>query len=164
MWTTDTVTAGRRATPRQLLLPLALLLPGALVTALACGAINLSPGEVWQGLTGTGDPQAAMIIGRIRLPRAVLAALMGANLAVSGAAMQGLFRNPLADPSLIGVTAGASLGASIVIVTGPQLGAGYLGLSLISIGAFLGGVLAVMLVYRLCLLYTSDAADELRSV
>ena len=149
MWTTDTVTAGRRATPRQLLLPLALLLPGVLVTALACGAINLSPGEVWQGLTGTGDPQAAMIVGRIRLPRALLAALMGANLAVSGAAMQGLFRNPLADPSLIGVTAGASLGASIVIVTGPQLGAGYLGLSLISIGAFLGGVLAVMLVYRL---------------
>ncbi len=74
---------------------------------------------------------------------------------MSGAAMQGLFRNPLADPSLIGVTAGASLGASLVIVLGSTLSQGsmsllgYGGLSLISAGAFTGGLIAVFFVYRL---------------
>jgi iron complex transport system permease protein len=85
---------------------------------------------------------------------------MGATLGMSGAAMQGLFRNPLADPSLIGVTAGASLGAALVIVMGSTAlqgilsfqGSGfqvYVGLTLISVGAFTGGVIAVLLVYRL---------------
>jgi iron complex transport system permease protein len=80
---------------------------------------------------------------------------MGAGLGMSGAAMQGLFRNPLADPSLIGVTAGASLGASLVIVLGSTLShgsmslLGYGGLSLISAGAFTGGLIAVFFVYRL---------------
>lgn len=63
--------------------------------------------------------------------------------------MQGLFRNPLADPSLIGVTAGASLGAALVIVTGGNLLQGYTGLTLVSAGAFAGGVIAVLFVYRL---------------
>lgn len=80
---------------------------------------------------------------------------MGAGLGMSGAAMQGLFRNPLADPSLIGVTAGASLGAALVIVLGNTLlqGSislfGYGGLSLISAGAFTGGLIAVFFVYKL---------------
>ncbi|MCL4104045.1 UNVERIFIED_CONTAM: hypothetical protein GTU68_034907 [Idotea baltica] len=63
--------------------------------------------------------------------------------------MQGLFRNPLADPSLIGVTAGASLGASIMIVLSGTLVSGYTGLTLVSAGAFVGGLLSVLLVYRL---------------
>jgi iron complex transport system permease protein len=75
--------------------------------------------------------------------------LIGAILAVSGAAMQGLFRNPLADPSLIGVTAGASLGASIAIVVGSGLGQGLAGLSVTSLGAFIGGICTVYFVYRL---------------
>ena len=79
-----------------------------------------------------------MIVGQIRLPRVLLAAVMGATLAMSGAAMQGLFRNPLADPSLIGVTAGASLGAALVIVAGGKLLQGYTGLTLVSAGAFTG--------------------------
>lgn len=89
------------------------------------------------------------------MPRVLLAAVMGAGLGMSGAAMQGLFRNPLADPSLIGVTAGASLGASLVIVLGSTLSQGsmsllgYGGLSLISAGAFAGGLIAVFFVYRL---------------
>jgi len=142
-------TAPRAGRGRRLILVLSLLLPCAMAMALACGAISLSPGELWQGLAGTQDSQAQLIIQRIRLPRALLAALMGATLAISGAAMQGLFRNPLADPSLIGVTAGASLGASIMIVAGPDLTQGYVGLSLISIAAFIGGVVSVMVVYRL---------------
>lgn len=63
--------------------------------------------------------------------------------------MQGLFRNPLADPSLIGVTAGASLGASLLIVLSGSLLQGFVGLTLVSVGAFVGGVIAVLLVYRL---------------
>ena len=70
-------------------------------------------------------------------------------LATTGAARQGLFRNPLADPSLIGVTAGASLGASLAIVTAGGVSGGLLGFSMVSLGAFLGGLLTVALVYRL---------------
>jgi iron complex transport system permease protein len=120
---------------------------------LASGAVRLSPTDVAAGLRatfdGSGDSQAALIVGRIRLPRVLLAAVMGAILAISGAAMQGLFRNPLADPSLIGVTAGASLGAALVIVLGGGLLEGYTALTLVSAGAFAGGTVAVILVYRL---------------
>ena len=80
-----------------------------------------------------------------------MAALVGSTLAVCGAVMQGLFRNPLADPSLIGVSSGASAGASFVIVFGAAVlpGNELLGLSFVSIGAVSGAVLAVFLVYRL---------------
>lgn len=91
----------------------------------------------------------SIIIADIRLPRTLLAWLIGAALAISGAAMQGLFRNPLADPSIIGVTSGASLGASITVV---MLGASveqFGGLSMLVLGAFIGGLLAVLLVYSL---------------
>ncbi len=121
--------------------------------ALASGAVSLSFLDVGQGLVetvlGEATNQNALIVGQIRLPRVLLAAVMGATLAISGAAMQGLFRNPLADPSLIGVTAGASLGAALMIVTGGSMLQGYIGLSLVSAGAFVGGVIAVLFVYRL---------------
>ena len=121
--------------------------------ALTSGAVSLSFLDVGQGLIdtvlGEAANQNALIVGQIRLPRVLLAAVMGATLAISGAAMQGLFRNPLADPSLIGVTAGASLGAALIIVTGGSLLQGYTGLSLVSAGAFVGGVIAVLFVYRL---------------
>jgi iron complex transport system permease protein len=93
--------------------------------------------------------QIELIITHIRLPRALLAAIIGSMLGISGAATQGLFRNPLADPSLIGVTAGASTGASVIIVLGSYSIAGIWGLSLISLGAFVGGILTVLLVYYL---------------
>lgn len=129
---------------------LAALLPLALLTGLANGAVSLGPGQLLAALlAGADGGQAAMIVQQIRLPRVLLAAVMGATLAMSGAAMQGLFRNPLADPSLIGVTAGASLGASLLIVLGGGLLQGFVGLTLVSVGAFIGGVLAVLLVYRL---------------
>ena len=128
-------------------------MPCCIALGLASGAVRLSPAEVAAGLQatfeGSGDSQAALIVGQIRLPRVLLAAVMGATLAISGAAMQGLFRNPLADPSLIGVTAGASLGAALVIVLGGGLLEGYTALTLVSAGAFAGGAVAVLLVYRL---------------
>lgn len=138
----------------RLLIPcLTVLLPVVILLGLGSGAAPLTPADTLNGLIqslgGHGDSQAAVIIGKIRLPRVLLAALIGAVLACSGAAMQGLFRNPLADPSLIGVTAGASLGASIMIVASGSLVVGFTGLTLVSIGAFIGGLLAVLLVYRL---------------
>jgi len=123
------------------------------VLGLASGAVNLELSEVFSGISHTltcnAQGQAARIIGQIRLPRVLLAALMGAILGMSGAAMQGLFRNPLADPSLIGVTAGASLGAALVIVLGGSLVQGYTALTAGTIGAFAGGAIAVVFVYRL---------------
>jgi iron complex transport system permease protein len=138
---------------------LTLFLPFVLILGLSSGAIPLSLAEVSNALAetvhGNALSQNALIVGQLRLPRVLLAAVMGAGLGMSGAAMQGLFRNPLADPSLIGVTAGASLGASLVIVLGSTLSQGsmslfgYGGLSLISAGAFSGGLIAVFFVYRL---------------
>ena len=132
---------------------LALLLPVVILLGLGSGAVPLPPVDtiagLWHFLAGDANTRAAVIVGQIRLPRILLAAIVGGILASSGAAMQGLFRNPLADPSLIGVTAGASLGGSIMIVLGGGTMFGYTGLTLVSVGAFLGGLLAVLLVYRL---------------
>ncbi len=132
---------------------LAIGLPLALALGLGSGAMSLPPAEVLSGLQATlglsESSQSSLIVGQIRLPRVLLAAVTGAVLAMSGAAMQGLFRNPLADPSLIGVTAGASLGAALVILLAGDLLQGYTALSLVSAGAFAGGVLAVIFVYRL---------------
>nr|WP_298173941.1 iron chelate uptake ABC transporter family permease subunit [uncultured Pseudomonas sp.] len=95
--------------------------------------------------------QAELILGQIRLPRTLLGLTVGAVLALCGVAMQGLFRNPLADPGLVGVSSGAALGAAIAIVGGAALGglpeafAPYL----LSFSAFLGGLGVTALVYRL---------------
>lgn len=85
------------------------------------------------------------IIWQIRFPRIVLAGLVGAALAISGATYQGLFRNPLADPYLIGVAAGAGLGATIVLVTSVPLF--FFGVSILPPAAFAGALLAVALAY-----------------
>jgi len=94
----------------------------------------------------------AAILGIVRAPRVLLAAMLGAGLAMGGAVMQGLFRNPLADPGLIGVSAGAALAAVGAIVLGPSVfgaRAGLLGLWLLPIAAFTGGLGATLLITRL---------------
>lgn len=86
----------------------------------------------------------------IRLPRILLGILIGSGTAVSGAAMQGLFRNPLSDPSLIGVSSGAAVAAAILIVLVTPAGfTGILGLFALPLTAFMGGLLATLAVYRL---------------
>jgi iron complex transport system permease protein len=85
------------------------------------------------------------IVWQLRLPRVVLAGLVGAALAASGATYQGLFRNPLADPYLIGVAAGAGLGATIVLVVGLPARLG--GVSMLPIAAFAGAICAVAVAY-----------------
>lgn len=142
---------------RLLIGVLGTLLLSAMFFALAFGSVAIPFSEIVHSLFGQGDTQSRLIVIDLRLPRTLLAALIGALLACSGAAIQGLFRNALADPSLIGVTAGASLGASLAIFFGLSLNSflpqfseyKLLGLSIIAIGACLGGALAVILVYRI---------------
>lgn len=92
-----------------------------------------------------------LIIMEIRLPRIILGMLIGAGLAVSGAVMQGLFRNPLADPGLVGVASGASLGAVSMIVLGGTVLApviAVLGIYALPLAAFFGGLATTLLLYR----------------
>jgi iron complex transport system permease protein len=97
------------------------------------------------GMEATWADSWATIIWEIRLPRIVLAGLVGAALGLSGATYQGLFRNPLADPYLIGVAGGAGLGAGAVLVTSfPHY---YHGFSILPLAAFLGGLFAVGTAY-----------------
>jgi iron complex transport system permease protein len=134
-------------------------LPFAVIFGLNSGAVDIPIEtiidlgfEVFQSSgKDTVTQQAKTILFDIRLPRIFLAILIGAILAISGAVMQGLFRNPLAAPSLIGVSSGASVGASVVIVlAGAWLQSNTaLGLSLVAVGAFIGSFLVTVLVYRL---------------
>ncbi len=105
------------------------------------------------------------VLTHIRAPRVLLGILVGASLAISGAAMQGLFRNPLADPALIGVSSGAALAAVTVIVLGNVIFGEMSGLSIIftlPVAAFIGGVLTALLVYRFATINgTTDVATML---
>lgn len=144
---------------RTLLAALSLLLLLAFWLALALGPVSLplldTVQALWQlsGLpTANHDiAQAELIVGQIRLPRALLGLCVGAVLALSGVAMQGLFRNPLADPGLIGVSSGAALGAAVAIVGGAAFGGmpAWLAPYLLSLCAFAGGLGVTALVYRL---------------
>ena len=131
---------------------LLILLPVVALFSLTVGTVSISWLEALGAIFGNASSaQIDTILFDIRLPRILLAIFVGAVLASTGAVMQGLFRNPLADPSLIGVSSGASVGASIMIVTagGAIQGGALVGLSLVSIGAFVGGFLVTLLVYRL---------------
>ncbi|MFL0799548.1 MAG: iron ABC transporter permease [Agarilytica sp.] len=119
------------------------------LVSLRFGAVSIDLTEVFSFLVGASNGQTEMIIGQLRLPRALLAMCVGALLACCGAVTQGLFRNPLADPSLIGVSAGAAAGASLVIVLLDAYQWSWVGLSLVSFGAFAGGMVAVVFVYRI---------------
>lgn len=121
----------------------------ALLLVLMFAALLLGPAGVPMGdslralFTDTGTP-LTLVMREIRLPRALLAALVGAGLGLSGAAMQGYLRNPLADPGLIGVSASAALGAVLAIQTG-LAGAIALGLPIAALGGALVGVFLVLL-------------------
>jgi len=127
------------------------LLVASLIIALAFGTVSISLKDVFDSfLQHDSSNNRHIIIEKIRTPRALLAALVGAMLGICGATSQGLFRNPLADPSLIGVTAGASAGAALFIFFANSSALqGIAGLSLVSVGAFIGGSLAVLVVYKL---------------
>lgn len=128
------------------------LLPFCFLISLCFGTVSLSMSAVIKSIFGhSTHAQTDLIINHIRLPRSILAAVVGALLGISGATTQGLFRNPLADPSLIGVTAGASAGAAMMIFFSSSITdlAGLSGIGMIATGAFVGGSLAVLMVYTL---------------
>lgn len=105
----------------------------------------------WRTGNATLSPVDRTIILDIRLPRLALGIMVGASLAVSGAVMQGLFRNPLADPGIVGVAAGAGLGAISLIVLGGGVLAplvGLFGIYAVPLGAFAGGLVTTFLLYR----------------
>ncbi|MBB4867532.1 iron complex transport system permease protein [Pseudomonas nitritireducens] len=149
----------RIVTARPLFLLLGFLLLLVTWLSLALGPVSLPLGDTLRALahmlglpvSADGLGQAELIVGQIRLPRTLLGIATGGVLALAGVAMQGLFRNPLADPGLIGVSSGAALGAAIAIVFGASIGglpeafAPYL----LSACAFAGGLLVTALVYRL---------------
>jgi len=116
-----------------------------LLLSIAIGSVFLSPGDLWNTLIGRGTDVSISILWKIRLPRTVLVALTGAALSISGASYQGLFRNPLADPFLIGVASGAGLGAVIAMTI--QWPYSFWGLMAIPLAAFLTALLTVSVVY-----------------
>jgi iron complex transport system permease protein len=139
----------------RILAVLVAVLVASFLLAVAVGTVWISPWTsvrviAWRlGITGrpAGVPASTeVILLQLRLPRVVLAAVVGAALAASGALFQGLFRNPLADPAIIGVSSGAALGAIAVIVFA---GSGALAAFGVPLAAFAGALLTAFLVYRL---------------
>lgn len=154
---------GRRRSSRRLNGFFAALGFGSLMVILLAvgqGAVSIAPTRILlvfsEALIDATDTTASAIerevLLNIRLPRVVLGFLAGAALAVAGAALQGLFRNPLADPGLIGVSTGAALAAATVIVIGGTLASGlppWLVPYLLPLSAFAGGLATTLIVYRI---------------
>ena len=145
--TAHSLPSARRHPPPLLLLALGLvLLAATAIAALAIGRAMLSPGEVIavlaRSLRGDGDVPLASrtIVMGVRLPRVAAAAMIGAALAVSGAAYQGLFRNPMVSPDILGASTGASFGAALALLVSANR-------SGVQAAAFAGGVIAVLLTY-----------------
>lgn len=144
----------------RFLLPIGLIaLYIAIATSVAVGPMDIAladslraiiPSWIYQSQFSADHVQ--LIIQEVRLPRTLLAVAVGAILALCGAVMQGLFRNPLADPGIIGVSAGAALGAAIAIVLFGNLAASYPNILLfgtLPVFSFIGGTLTTLVVYRL---------------
>ncbi|MCC3751702.1 MAG: iron ABC transporter permease [Halorhodospira halophila] len=135
----------RVGSPVRFLLPLGVLALAALLavaTAVAIGSVPLTPGEVLTVLAGSGEPLHQTLVLELRLPRALAAFAVGGLLAVAGALMQVLLRNPLADPYVLGLSGGAAVGALAAMLLG-------LGMALVSGAAFVGALFSTLLVFGL---------------
>lgn len=134
----------------MLTLLLVLLTALSIIVSVNIGSEPLDSAAVWEVLAthlgggSSANPTVEAIVWELRLPRALLAVIVGAGLGIAGCGMQTLVRNPLADPYLLGVSAGASVGATAVITFGFLSG---FGLWAISFGALLGALLAALAVY-----------------
>ncbi|MBI9097206.1 MAG: iron ABC transporter permease [Spirochaetaceae bacterium] len=119
---------------------------GVTIFSVGAGAVYISPSRVFQVLSGSvSQGTEYVIIMNLRLPRVILAAFIGGGLAVAGTAFQGMFRNPLADPYVVGASGGAALGATMAIAFG--LSINIAGFNAVPITAFFGSIAAVFLVY-----------------
>lgn len=124
-------------------------LSGLLLLALAAsaviGAAGIPPRELVGIVTNTSDPAVRAIILELRLPRALLAALVGGALAVCGTVFQAILRNPLAEPYVLGISGGAAVGAVLAVILGWSARSGWA----VPVAAFAGAVLAMVLVLRI---------------
>lgn len=139
----------RRVSVVALTTVLAILTAVSIVVSVAFGAEQIPLGDVWRTVIGrftgaTVETGYDVIVWDLRLPRSVLAAIVGAGLALAGALMQALVRNPLAEPYLLGVSAGAAVGATAVMTLGALAA---LGLWALSGGALMGALVATLTVY-----------------
>ncbi len=123
---------------------LTVVLVASLAVAVSVGPVSLGPGRVLDAIAGAGDREARAIVLGIRAPRALLAALVGAGLALAGAALQALLRNPLAEPYVLGVSGGAALGAVTCLVLGWAAASGWI----LPLAAFVGALAAVGIVLQ----------------
>ena len=145
--------AGGRFSPWLVIVGLVVLLGGAVIVGLGTGPVAIPAERVAALLLGageaSGDEIEAFIVRDLRLPRVLLAILVGALLALCGAVMQGFFQNPMADPYIIGVSSGAALGATIALTF--LGGTIWAGLHAVSLCAFLGALGVTFLVYSISL-------------
>ncbi|EHH1098526.1 iron ABC transporter permease [Vibrio parahaemolyticus] len=125
------------------------------IASITVGPMNISFTDSLRGLVGAHSelaPHIQLVINEIRLPRTILCMFIGAILAICGVVMQGLFRNPLAEPGIIGVSAGAALGGAFAIVVFAEFSQNHpqlMNLAALPLFAFLGGALTTVLVYWL---------------
>ncbi|KAF0814214.1 Hemin transport system permease protein HmuU [Andreprevotia sp. IGB-42] len=136
-----------RITPLRVLLVLCIALVILVFASASSGAVSIPlvriPALLFSGATTDDEAMWRNVLLEVRLPRVLFAVVVGAGLAISGAAMQALFRNPLAEPGLIGISLGGALGAVGAIVLGAP------GLMVIAPAAFVGSLLATALAYKL---------------
>lgn len=148
----DVTQPGLRQIPYGLTAGLFALVIGASLLSLTSGAAGLGLGDLLSAPFGEGLSQRdAVVLYDIRLPRLAMGLAVGAALAVSGVLLQGLFRNPLADPGIVGIGAGAGLGAVLAIVLGgllPLWISDFIGMHLVPFAAFIGGWTATLILYR----------------
>lgn len=125
------------------LIVIACLLVLSVIWSISYGAVQISWSELLATLLGETRNELEQIIYNIRIPRTITGGLVGMNLALAGAIMQGVLRNPLADPGILGVTAGAGLGAMVIMILFPHMTA------LVPLVAFVGAMIAIVIIYLL---------------
>ncbi len=130
--------------PLQLGVLLVVLIGAVVAGGLLVGSVPLAPERVAAVARGGGDPVARTIVFELRLPRVVLALLVGGGLALSGAVFQALLRNPLAEPYILGISGGAGAGAVLAIATGVAAAGAWT----LPLAAFTGALVAIVLVFR----------------
>jgi len=133
--------AGTRTRLRLGVTLIALSIAGGLLASLALGAVDIAVADVLAAFTGETAESTRRIVLDARLPRALCAALAGCNLAVAGVLLQSVTRNPLADPGLIGITAGAGMAATVVLAAFPGAA------SMLPVAAFAGAMVSAVFVY-----------------
>ena len=122
---------------------LCILLVVGIFVSIGSGTVSLSVSETWAALLGEADADTDRIVNLIRLPRTIVTVLVGANLALAGCNLQGVLHNPLADPGIIGVSAGAGLFAMVIMLLFPEQSA------MVPLAAFVGAVLSTGIVFFL---------------